>query len=368
MKTIVLVLSFIALGYNSIAQIKIAIVNNAEPKLYFEYVAFTIFGNNEGPIPCDFKIATYAERVLTSVLSKKYEVTSLTLPSELQNYKGGPLIKKWVKTLYGKFDKVILITNSDITDYEHDTNAILTGCGLYSRMGIRSEIYSTLHYRIYNTADGKSDYSECQVFKPVEGYIYSEVKNEFNPKMCDFVVREVKQFIKESIQCHMAPGSFFTDEEYFVLLECDSLKPTSQIESAYKQNVRDSILLTGWYYINDHGQGFKRKLDRSEETYYIDPMPIITRDNFSSIVTYETNFRGARSDYGGLEISLDDYGKKAFALATYNSLDRQIAFVINNKLVNAPLVKTIVIDAATHLRRGEYSLTDVQGFVKEINE
>lgn len=366
MRIILLIFSFVALGLTSLAQVKIAIVNNADSNLYFEYVALTIFGNSENAIPCNFNSSAYAEEVLTSVLAKKYEVTKINLPPELQKYKGGSGLKKWVKSLNTKYDKVLLLTSMTMTDYAHNTNAALIGSGLYSRMTSFCEVYSTIYYKIYNTADGKNESGGMPGFKRVEGYTYSEINNQFNPAMCDFVVGELKEFIKERIPEGLIGGGLYTKEELFVLLYCDTLKPTPQIKIACEQNIRDSVLATGWYYVTEKGKGFERKLDKSDETFYLNPMPIAVQNNFSSVEIYETNFRGSRPDYAGLTIVLDDYGRKAFALATYNSYDQHLALVINNKLVTAPLVKTIVTDAFTFLRRGEYSLSDVEGFVKEM--
>jgi hypothetical protein len=366
MRSLLIVFYLVALGFTSPAQNKIAIVNNADSNLYFEYVAFTIFGNSENVIPCNFNSPAYAEGLLTSVLAKKYEVTKINLPPELQKYKGGTGLKKWVKSLNGKYDKVLLLTSMTMTDYAHNTNAALIGSGLYSRMTSFCEVYSTIYYKIYNTADGKNESGSMPGFRRVEGYTYSETHNQFNLAMCDFVVRELKEFIKEQIPGGLVVGGLFTKDELFVLQYCDTLKPTPQINLAYENNIRDSVLTTGWYYVTEKSKGFERKLDKSDETFYLNPMPIAVQDNFSSVEMYETNFSGSRPDYAGLTIVLDDYGRKAFALATYNSYDGHVALVINNKLVSAPLVKTIVTDAFTFLRRGEYSLSDVKAFVNEM--
>ena len=43
------------------------------------------------------------------------------------------------------------------------------------------------------------------------------------------------------------------------------------------------ILKTGWYYISEPKNEYQRQLDRSKETYYIDPNPIVTANHFKDI-------------------------------------------------------------------------------------
>ncbi len=367
MKNTLLLLLFMAIGFTSIAQQKIAIVNNADSTLYYEYVAATIFGNSDNTIPCEFNSAAYAEEVLTYVLEMNYEVTKIRMPLELQKYNIGQGVKDWVKSLNGTYDKVVILSSSDILDSEHNTNAVLSGSGLYSRMGIRSEIYSTIYYLIYNTDDGKSITSNCIRFKRIHEYSYSEIKNEFNPAMCELVIKELKDFIKENTQCGIELFNLYTKNELIAILNYESIEQTPEIEFAYRQNISDSILVTGWYYTTDQGKGFKRKLDKSEETFFIDPMPIATKDNFKSVDIYQTDFKGTRSDIAGLNTVLDDYGRTAFAFATYKSFDRHLVLVINNKLVSALLVKSVLNDGSPFLQRKEYNLSDIQTFAKEMS-
>lgn len=368
MKTTLIILFFITIGYNSIAHSRIAIVNSADTNLYYEYVATTFFGNSEKSIPCDFNVATFAEERIISVLEKKFEVERIKMPPKLHQYMGGPAIKKWVKSLIGKYEKVIILSSAAIYDVEHSTNAILIGSGLYSRMGIRTDIYSTIYFHIYNTYDGNYAINECQNFKKIQGYTYSETKNEFNPEMINLVISEVKRFINEKIQCSLEPLNLYTKNELIAILNYGSFKQTPGIELAYEQNISDSMLVTGWYYTTDQGKGFKRKLDKSEETFFIDPKPIATKDNFRSVDIYQTDFKGTRPDIAGLNTILDDFGRTAFAYATYKSYDRHVVLVINNKLVSALLVKSVLNDGNPFLQRKEYNLSDIQAFAKEISD
>lgn len=366
MKKVLTIICLLFFIYSTKAQTRIAIINTAEPRLYFEYVAFTIFGNSDDSIPCKFSAAQYTEEIISSYLSEKYTVSKIELPYELQKYRSGPVLKKWIKSLNGKFDKVILISSIGITDYAHNTNAYLIGAGLYSRMGVSTEIYNTIMFKVFNTSNGKSVTTRTAGFYPLEGYVYADNKNQFNTSMCDLVEYALKDFINETLVEDLAFTGFLTKEELFIINNSRLLELQPLIEEAYTKNLLDSTLVTGWYYVAEEGSGFKRRLDKSDETYYIDPQPIAIQSNFSSVEKFETDFKGSRPDYAGLTIVLDDYGRKTFALATSKALDHRLALVINNKLVSAPLIKKIVTDAFTFLRRGEYNTKEIDAFMIEM--
>ena len=53
----------------------------------------------------------------------------------------------------------------------------------------------------------------------------------------------------------------------------------------------DSVLYTGWYYIVDTS-GYKRRLDKTDEFYFIDPTPITTAKNITELKIYTANEGG----------------------------------------------------------------------------
>ena len=135
----------------------------------------------------------------------------------------------------------------------------------------------------------------------------------------------------------------------------------TKIDSVYSNILEDSTLVTGWYYINDTKKGFERKLDKSNQSYFIDPKPIVIKDNFISIEIFKSHFKGY-PDYIGLKIMLDEYGTNAWSIATENAIHRRLALIINNKLVHAPLVNAQIPNGMTVLNRTEYSKKDIEKF------
>jgi preprotein translocase subunit SecD len=142
----------------------------------------------------------------------------------------------------------------------------------------------------------------------------------------------------------------------------------SNIDSVYSQILKDSILVTGWYYIIDTDNGFKRQLDKSLEFYFIDPKPIVVKDNFIHTEIYKTDFKGSYPDYTGLTIRLDKIGTDSWAIATEKAISKRLALIINNKLVNAPKVNSQITVGVTALNRSEYNEREIEEFKKQIDK
>ena len=50
-----------------------------------------------------------------------------------------------------------------------------------------------------------------------------------------------------------------------------------------------TYLYTAWYYVVDSPTNFKRQLDKSDETYFLDPKPIVVAKNITSFEIYESS-------------------------------------------------------------------------------
>ena len=137
-------------------------------------------------------------------------------------------------------------------------------------------------------------------------------------------------------------------------------------ESIYEQNIQDSTLATGWYYILETENGFKRQLDKTEEFYFIDPKPILVKEHFDKLEIFETNFHGQYENYVGLSIQIHKNYKDLWANATEKSMYKRLGLVINNKLVNAPMVNARIENGMSSLNRIEYSRDELENFKKQI--
>jgi preprotein translocase subunit SecD len=135
------------------------------------------------------------------------------------------------------------------------------------------------------------------------------------------------------------------------------------MENAEKQETiinSDSTLQTGWYYIVDTANGFKRQLDKDTLFYFINPIPIVTAKNIKAMEIYE-------NQYGvGLSMNLDDEGTIAWRYATQRELYKRIGFIVKNRLLSAPIVNGEITNGTTALNRGVYTKRELEEIQKRI--
>jgi preprotein translocase subunit SecD len=129
------------------------------------------------------------------------------------------------------------------------------------------------------------------------------------------------------------------------------------LELIYKQNVQDSTLATGWYHVLENENGFKRQLDKTEKFYFIDPNPILVKEHFGK-VTIETNSQ--RNEFISIRITQKDL----WADATEKSIGQRIGLVIDNKLVNAPMVNARIEGGISSL--WGYDREELENFKKQL--
>lgn len=126
----------------------------------------------------------------------------------------------------------------------------------------------------------------------------------------------------------------------------------------YSKVPDDSISLqTGWYYVKD--TGLKRELYRSKEIYLINPDPIVTSKNVVSSEIYESN---VSEKSFGLKMQLDEKGAKAWSIATERATNQQVAFILNNYLLQVATVNGQIDGGVTALNRDIYTKQDLDSF------
>ncbi len=125
-----------------------------------------------------------------------------------------------------------------------------------------------------------------------------------------------------------------------------------------------TILYTGWYYIVDTDNGFKRQLDKSNDTFFIDPKPIVTAKNFTTFEIYESNAGG--ENYIGMIMRLDKTGTEKWSIATEKATGKQLAFILDNRLLQVANVNGQITAGVTALNRGDYSRAELKNFKKII--
>ena len=119
-----------------------------------------------------------------------------------------------------------------------------------------------------------------------------------------------------------------------------------------------TILYTGWYYVLDSDNGFERQLDNSSDIFFIDSKPIVTAKNFTTLEIYESNVGGKK--YLGLTMRLDKAGTENWSIATERSIGKQLAFILDNRLLQVAKVNAQITSGLTALNRGDYSKEELE--------
>lgn len=125
-----------------------------------------------------------------------------------------------------------------------------------------------------------------------------------------------------------------------------------------------TILYTGWYYIVETDNGFKRQLDKSTDTFSIDPKPIVVAKNFTTFEIYESNAGGQK--YIGLTMRLDEAGTENWSVATAKAIGKQLAFILDNKLLHVTKVNAQITAGVTALNHGDYTRAELENFKRII--
>ena len=137
--------------------------------------------------------------------------------------------------------------------------------------------------------------------------------------------------------------------------------PEHHIKDSPNITKHDStILYTGWYYIVDTDNGFKRQLDKSTDTFFIDPKPIVVAKNFTTFEIYESNAGGQK--YIGLTMRLDEAGTENWSVATEKAIGKQLALILDNRLLHVAKVNSQITAGVTALNRGDYSRAELENF------
>ena len=121
-----------------------------------------------------------------------------------------------------------------------------------------------------------------------------------------------------------------------------------------------TILYTGWYYVVDTPNNYKRKLDKSDETYYLNPKPITNAKNITTFEIYESSYNNKK--VFGLTMRLDKQGTENWTNATYRAVGNKLAFVLDNRLLQVAMVNSQITGGVTALNRNNYSRQELENF------
>ncbi|MBL3659097.1 SecDF P1 head subdomain-containing protein [Fulvivirga sediminis] len=119
------------------------------------------------------------------------------------------------------------------------------------------------------------------------------------------------------------------------------------------------VLETGWYHSNSDRNGEMRVFEYLNETMYVNPTPIVTVENFERLEINETSW--AKGEFM-LAIWLDKEGTKKWSDATEFAMNNRtnLVFILDNKIINAPMVFAKMTNGATAITRKDLSKKDLE--------
>lgn len=89
----------------------------------------------------------------------------------------------------------------------------------------------------------------------------------------------------------------------------------------------DRMLYTGWYFVTDTSTGYKKQLLKSNNSYNIEPSPIVTAANFVNVSIFH------EKNCWALFTWLDEKGAQTLNAAIQKSKGKILAFILDNKLL-----------------------------------
>jgi len=119
--------------------------------------------------------------------------------------------------------------------------------------------------------------------------------------------------------------------------------------------IPDTTLQTGWYYVIDLDNGYKRQIKKSQVYYFIDPKPIVLSKNFKTLKIYNN-----RDGVPEMLITLDDKGTDAWSTATEKYIGKRLAFILDDKLLEADYINSQITGGITALIGGDYRKEELE--------
>lgn len=145
----------------------------------------------------------------------------------------------------------------------------------------------------------------------------------------------------------------------FILLCLIALSFCCPSSRAQKTNSnKNCSLQTGWYYISDSGEGIERKMYRTFESYFLDPTPIVTYEDFEQIKLDTT-------DVPRIILHLKADKIPVWAKATRESIGKKLGFIAGNVLISAPTVQSEIQSGVSQIAQ-PYSVEELKLFKRKM--
>lgn len=142
-----------------------------------------------------------------------------------------------------------------------------------------------------------------------------------------------------------------------ILIACAANTNTDNQNNEPEVIREDSLLSTGWYSIKNFENDFAYQLENDTTIYFIDPLPIVSVKHFSKLEVKENQFNQT-----ALIIWFDKFGSNAWYEGTKVNVGRQLALIIDNKLVSVGKVNEPIPSGVSSLSSLNYDTNEILEF------
>lgn len=222
---IVLVVS----GGKSYAQLtRIAIINLVDSNLIYKHIGFTQFKNKADTFDCRFNCKNYIDQELTRILSSRYAVSLLSMPSSLKSPDGtiyasleiNKEVKVWISGLKEQYDFVIIAEAGEQDDFMDQTHQKIKSSGLYSRGNPSKSwvaVYTTTRFTLVRTSNQENlDYglSGMDYLLPLKDYQFSRENLLIDPEMLPLIRTELVKLFDYKLEYFLTNSFLMPDGDY----------------------------------------------------------------------------------------------------------------------------------------------------------
>jgi membrane protease YdiL (CAAX protease family) len=135
------------------------------------------------------------------------------------------------------------------------------------------------------------------------------------------------------------------------------------LEDCFQKNIESATLMTGWYYVSETDSGFVRQMDKTDVYYKINPFPIVTVEDMTAFSIQENN---DGSTY--LLMKFGTRGTESWREATRKTIGKNLAFIVNDKLLYTPYVNMEIPNGNSALHRNDYSKEEFEKIEQAIKD
>jgi len=191
----------------------------------------------------------------------------------------------------------------------------------------------------------------------LRGEFRKNIKNDNHPKLqIHRLMKNVYFFI---------PILLLSAVILFIVCKNQNEKVNNDIslEDCFQKNIENATLMTGWYYISETDSGFVRQMDKSDVYYKINPYPIVIAEDMTTLSIQENNDGNTY-----LLMKFGIRGTESWRKATKKAIGKNLAFIVNDKLLSVPYVNMEIPNGNSVLNRNDYSKEEFEKIEQAIKD